>query len=70
MFAGANLGTYIVFYPYITKLVFDSTSVKCHLGALFLVNNAKHLSGARSDYVEIELKKRRYKWRKLDGDVN
>jgi|TARA_B100000809_G_scaffold218536_1_gene225187 hypothetical protein len=57
MFAGANLGTYIVFYPYITKLVFDSTSVKCHLGALFLVNNAKHLSGASSDYVEIKLTK-------------
>ena len=70
MFAGASLGTYIVFYPYITKLVFDSASVKWHLGALFLANNAKHLSGASSDYVEIELKKRRYKWRKLDGDVN
>tara|TARA_Y100000815_G_scaffold267929_1_gene288153 strand:+ start:334 stop:546 length:213 start_codon:yes stop_codon:yes gene_type:complete len=70
MFAGANLGTYIVFYPYINKLVFDSTSVKCHLGALFLVNNAKHLSGASPNYVEIKLKKRRYKWQKLDGDVN
>ena len=70
MFAGASLVACIVFYPHITKLVFDSTSVKWHLGALFLVNNAKHLSGASSDYVEIELKKRRYKWRKLDGDVN
>ena len=57
MFAGASLGTYIVFYPYITKLVFDSASVKWHLGALFLANNAKHLSGASSDYVEIKLKK-------------
>ena len=57
MFAGASLGTYTVLYPYITKLVFDSTSVKWHLGALFLVNNAKRFSGASSDYVEIELKK-------------
>ena len=57
MFAEASLGTYIVLYIYITKLVFDSTSVKWHLGALFLVNNAKSLSGASSDYVEIDLKK-------------
>ena len=57
MFAGASLGTYIVLFPYITKLVFDSTSVKWHLGALFLVNNAKRLSGASSDCVEIKLKK-------------
>ena len=70
MFAGASLGTYIDLYANIAKLVFDSTSVKWHLGALFLVNNAKSLSGASSDYVEIKLKKRRYKWRKLDGDVN
>jgi hypothetical protein len=70
IFAGANLGTFTVHYPYITKLVFDSTSVKWHLGALFLVNNAKRLSVASSDYVKIKLKKRRYKWQKLDGDVN
>ena len=57
MFTGASLGTYTVLYPYITKLVFDSTSVKWHLGALFLINNAKRFSGASSDYVEIELKK-------------
>jgi len=56
MFAGASLGTYIVLFPYITKLVFDSTSVKCHLGALFLLNNAKRFFGANSDFVEIELK--------------
>ena len=70
MFAGASLGTYIVLFPYITKLVFDSDSVKWHLSALFLLNNAKRLSGASSDYVETELKKRRYKWQKLDGDAN
>jgi hypothetical protein len=70
MFGGANPGTYTALYPYITKLVFDSTSVKWHLGALFLVNNVKSLSGASSDYVEIKLKKRRYKWQKLNGDVN
>ena len=70
MFAGASLGTYIVLYPYITKLVFDSTSVKWHLGSLFLANNSKSLSGASPDYVEIELKKRRYKWQKLNGGVN
>ena len=57
MFAGASLGTYFVVYTNITKLVFDSTSVKWHLGALFLVNNAKSLSGASSDYVENDLKK-------------
>ena len=57
MFAGASLVACIVLYPHITKLVFDSTLVKWHLGALFLVNNAKRFSGASSDYVEIELKK-------------
>ena len=47
----------IVLYPHFTKLVFDSTLVKWHLGALFVVNNGKRVSGTSSDCVKIKKQK-------------